>query len=162
MKYRKERWRRVTRFSETIQFVSSFPFLKEPLTFKVSRQITLPRLRVWLGLRCYRSDGKCGWNSALSEVEAWSPCSGRRGYLMYMRWNSPLVPPTVGERKHCRNQCTFPKRKGLKVQVTLRILEQGVGHISPNTISLFSKFCKWRNWNPARLYDIFQFVLEQG
>lgn len=34
------------RFSETIQFVSSFPFLKEPLTFKVSRQITLPRLSV--------------------------------------------------------------------------------------------------------------------
>lgn len=81
-----------------------------------------------------------------------------------MKYNTgvPQLPPAVGKKKHSRKECVFPKWKGLKVQVQVRILEQGAVPMSPSTISSFSTFYKWRNQDTARLYDTAQFVLEQG
>ena len=72
----------------------------------------------------------------------------------------PSGPPTGGGKNHYRKECIFPWWKSLEVQVKVRILEQlFIYHLTqfPHVISFINGEA-----NLVSLYDIAQFVLEQG
>lgn len=142
-------------------------FDKESLAFRFSEKCHYPRAETegchyLRGLRCHLSDGECGWNSTLSENLCLEPQGWEGGDILFtwdiIEYWRPL-DSTVRGKKHCRKKSVFPKWKGLKVHVKVRILEQRA--MSPSTISSFYTFYKWGNQDPTRLCNTAQSALEE-
>lgn len=127
---------------------------KEPLAFKALRQMSLSQGWDCWGLRCYLCDGEWSWNSIISDNSCRKLSLGWRGGDILCTldeteyWGPLSSPGQWAKRNIAERNISF-----LSGRVWVRVLEQGAVHMSPNTISSFDAFYKWRNRDPARLHD---------